>query len=64
MFERRSQTEPSRMGSYKSLVDRRQTNIKHVVNTEHLPPESDDIDRTEQDKEQGELDPRETNRHV
>lgn len=35
-----------------------------MVNNERLPPESDDVDRTEQDKEQSQLDPRQTNAHV
>lgn len=30
---------------------------------QHLPPEADDIDRAEQDEEQGQLDPGETDRH-
>lgn len=46
----------SQVRSLRSQGDTRQTNVKHVVNKEHLPPESDDIDRTEQDKEQGQLD--------
>lgn len=47
----------SRVGYFKSQVDTRQRHIKHVVNTEHLPPESDDIDRTEQNKKESQLDP-------
>lgn len=43
--------------------------ICHEEDTENtwyvnLPPESDDIDWTERDKEEGQLDPGKTNRHV
>lgn len=37
--------------------------MKHVVNSGHLPPESDDIDRAEENEKKCQLDPRETNRH-
>lgn len=37
--------------------------MKHVVNTEHLPPESDDIDRAEENEKECQLDPWEANRH-
>lgn len=37
----------NRVWYFKSRVDTGQRHMKHVVNTEHLPPESDDIDRAE-----------------
>lgn len=46
------------MENLKSHVDTRQRDIKHVVKTEHLPPEADDIDGAEQNEKQGQLDPR------
>lgn len=39
-------------------VDTRQRDIKHVVKTEHLPPQADDIDGAEQNEKEGQLDPR------
>lgn len=53
----------NRVWYIKSRADTRQRQMKHVVNTERLPPESDDINRAEQYEKESQLDPWETNRH-
>ena len=63
-FARRSKNE-TKWGDLSPRLTRDGGTLKktQVGNAEHSPPEPDDIDRTEQDKEQGQLDPWETNRH-
>lgn len=50
--------------SHEALGWRETDSEKHVVVNANSPPQSDDIDRTKRDKEQSQLDPRETSRHV